>query len=122
MGMILLPSLTIYAFSKLTSVASNFEDLCESFSPCQPLLPLTTRSLVRLIYPSIFVMVAVSQFAMSLIGVFTKWTQGIRDKEFLVELRLRNLDHPRKLERAEPLPVVESGAHEDDELGGEDED
>ena len=56
-------------------------------------------TLVRLIYPSIFVAVAVCQFAMSLVGVFAKWTQSIRDKEFLVELRLRNLDHPRKTEK-----------------------
>jgi len=33
---------------------------------------------------------------MSLTGVFSKWAQSIRDKEFLVELRLRNLEQPQK--------------------------
>lgn len=49
--------------------------------------------------------VAASQFVMSLVGVFAKWTQSIRDKEFLVELRLRNLDNPRLAEKFEAEEV-----------------
>jgi E3 ubiquitin-protein ligase MARCH6 len=51
------------------------------------------------------VAVAASQFVMSLVGVFAKWTQSIRDKEFLVELRLRNLDNPRLAEKFEAEEV-----------------
>jgi E3 ubiquitin-protein ligase MARCH6 len=80
------------------------------------------RVSVRLVYPSIFVTVAASQFAMSLVGVFAKWTQGIRDKEFLVELRLRNLDSPRKAEKVEPSAVESTGDQEEDEIGGEEDD
>lgn len=79
--------------------------------------------LVRLIYPTIFVAVAASQFAMSLVGVFAKWTQNIRDKEFLVEMRLRNLEHSRKLEKVEQSSTVASvGDQEEGEIGMEDDD
>jgi hypothetical protein len=61
-------------------------------------------------------MVAASQFAMSLVGVFAKWTQTIRDKEFLVELRLRNLDYPRKHEKVEPSSTVASSIGDRDEV------
>ena len=60
---------------------------------------------------------------MSLIGVFAKWMQNIRDKEFLVELRLRNLDHSRKPEKVDPSSVVEPAEdNEEDEVGGEEDD
>lgn len=48
----------------------------------------------RLIYPIIFAIVATIQFGSSMSGVYKKWTQTIRDKEFLVEMRLRNLESP----------------------------
>lgn len=53
---------------------------------------------------------------MNLVGVFNKWTQSIRDKEFLVELRLRNLDNPRKVEKGVP-PWVERAGSEGTERG-----
>ncbi|KAF8586361.1 hypothetical protein K439DRAFT_961991 [Ramaria rubella] len=104
-GMILLPPMVVYAGSRIITLPWQLEDL------------------FRLIYPSIFVIVAVAQFAMSLIRVFTKWTQGIRDKEFLIELRLRNLDHPRKTEKIEPiepLALESSGEQGDEGLADED--
>ena len=122
MGMILLPGLTIYGCSRLSLTPSNSEDLCELIYSFK-LFATEDTAPVRLIYPSIFVMVAASQFAMSLIGVFAKWTQGIRDKEFLVELRLRNLDHTRRPEKFEPSSVVESGGEqEEDDIGVDEED
>ena len=67
--------------------------------------------------------VAASQFAVSLVGVFAKWTQSIRDKEFLVELRLRNLDYSRKPEKVEPSSAVAStGDPEEDEIEVEEDD
>jgi len=99
-GMILLPPLIIYGLSEITS------------------LPWKREDLFRLIYPSIFVTVAASQFAMSLVGVFAKWTQSIRDKEFLVELRLRNLDNPRVTEKAKLSDGSRTRAGEEEPEGG----
>ncbi|GJJ11157.1 hypothetical protein Clacol_005388 [Clathrus columnatus] len=74
MGAIILPPLLIFASSKWIILPWNSEDLH------------------RLIYPVIFIIVAAFQFGSSMSGVFQKWTQSIRDKEFLVEMRLRNLE------------------------------
>jgi E3 ubiquitin-protein ligase MARCH6 len=44
------------------------------------------------VYPAIFVIVAGVRFGVVLIEVLGTWSQAIRDKEFLVEMRLRNLE------------------------------
>ncbi|KAF8518939.1 hypothetical protein BU17DRAFT_48138, partial [Hysterangium stoloniferum] len=85
-GAILIPPLLVYCCCKIFTIPYKAEDIH------------------RLIYPSIFVVVACGQFCMSLTGVFAKWTQSIRDKEFLVELRLRNLDQTRNAEKPPPPP------------------
>ncbi|THH00644.1 hypothetical protein EW026_g1929 [Hermanssonia centrifuga] len=44
------------------------------------------------IYPSIFTFTACTQVTFGLAGVIKSWSQTVRDKEFLVEMRLQNLD------------------------------
>jgi E3 ubiquitin-protein ligase MARCH6 len=42
------------------------------------------------IYPGIFTLFAFARSAVAMYGRMTSWSQAIRDKEFLVEMRLRN--------------------------------
>jgi E3 ubiquitin-protein ligase MARCH6 len=44
------------------------------------------------VYPAIFVAVAGVRFGAVLFEMLGTWSQAIRDKEFLVEMRLRNLE------------------------------
>jgi len=78
--MIVMPPLCVYALSKVF------------------VLPMKIEQINRLVYPAIFVVIAIVESATNLTGVFNKWAQNIRDKEFLVELRLRNLEQSPKAE------------------------
>lgn len=42
------------------------------------------------VYPGIFMLVGLVRSAVVLYGLLGKWSQSVRDKEFLVEMRLRN--------------------------------
>lgn len=44
------------------------------------------------VYPSIFMFAGLIRSSVVLYGLLSSWSQAIRDKEFLVELRLRNHD------------------------------
>ena len=48
------------------------------------------------VYPSIFAVAGFSRSVVVAIGLLSTWSQSIRDKEFLVEMRLRNLE-PEKI-------------------------
>lgn len=49
------------------------------------------------VYPGIFAVAGFGQGIVAGMKLLSTWSQSIRDKEFLVEMRLRNL---------EPTPVV----------------
>lgn len=51
-----------------------------------------TSPVVTSIYPGIFAGVGVIRGIWGLHKVYLKWSQAVRDKEFLVEMRLRNLE------------------------------
>jgi hypothetical protein len=53
--------------------------------------------IVTHIYPGIFLAITFSSTGAKIYDGMTKWSQTIRDKEFLVEMRLRNHD-PEKEE------------------------
>jgi len=57
-----------------------------------PLIPRNSRLLFMEVYPAIFVAVAGVRFGAVLLEMLGTWSQSIRDKEFLVEMRLRNLE------------------------------
>ncbi|KAF7345383.1 RING-CH-type domain-containing protein [Mycena venus] len=57
-----------------------------------PIIPKNGRLLFMEVYPAIFVVVAGVRFGAVLIEMLGTWSQAIRDKEFLVEMRLRNLE------------------------------
>ncbi|KAJ7777220.1 hypothetical protein B0H16DRAFT_1301759 [Mycena metata] len=65
-----------------------------------PLIPRNSNLLFMEVYPAIFVAVAGVRFGAVLLEMLGTWSQSIRDKEFLVEMRLRNLepDSPKSLE------------------------
>ena len=51
-----------------------------------------TSPVVTSIYPGIFAGVGVVRGIWGLHKMYMKWSQTVRDKEFLVEMRLRNLE------------------------------
>jgi len=53
---------------------------------------ITDRSLFTGIYPGIFAVVGMVRGIWGLHKMYLKWSQSVRDKEFLVEMRLRNLE------------------------------
>ncbi|KAJ7881172.1 hypothetical protein B0H13DRAFT_2049858 [Mycena leptocephala] len=57
-----------------------------------PIIPKNSRLLFMEVYPAIFVVVAGVRFGAVLLEMLGTWSQAIRDKEFLVEMRLRNLE------------------------------
>jgi len=64
-----------------------------------PNLVLDNRFIsVMHVYPMVFVFAATTRSAIILYGVLRSWSQSIRDKEFLVELRLKNHDPDEAVE------------------------
>ncbi|KAJ7483185.1 hypothetical protein FB451DRAFT_1233627 [Mycena latifolia] len=57
-----------------------------------PFIPRNSKLLFMEVYPAIFVTAAGVRFGAVLLEMLSTWSQSIRDKEFLVEMRLRNLE------------------------------
>ncbi|CDO76301.1 hypothetical protein BN946_scf184917.g17 [Trametes cinnabarina] len=74
LGMIVLPAACLWAVTKLVSI------------------PLDGHFLFLHVYPLIFTLAGMGHAAWALSKVMASWSQTIRDKEFLVEMRLRNLE------------------------------
>ncbi|KAL4078894.1 hypothetical protein V8B97DRAFT_2021235 [Scleroderma yunnanense] len=60
-------------------------------------LPLSTKFLFVYAYPGIFAAAGLFRMCASAMGMVSLWSQSIRDKEFLVEMRLQNHE-PNKVE------------------------
>lgn len=61
--------------------------------PVSPSVLMRVRHiLVVHVYPGIFAVVGLSRLVVSAMTVLSSWSQSIRDKEFLVEMRLQNLE------------------------------
>jgi hypothetical protein len=79
---------------------------------------LMRGSTVTHIYPGIFLAITFSSTGAKIYDGMTKWSQTIRDKEFLVEMRLRNHD-PEKEEEMKRIkdgqqPASETQQHNAD--------
>ena len=74
---------------------------------------------VATIYPGIFTGVGVLRGAFGLVAVYMKWAQTVRDKEFLVEMRLRNLELEEKETREKAEGVKEELEPEREQGQGE---
>ncbi|KAF8141917.1 hypothetical protein EV363DRAFT_1151445 [Boletus edulis] len=55
-------------------------------------MPLGKKFLFVHVYPGLFAMVGLSRMVVSAMTVLSSWSQAIRDNEFLVEMRLQNLE------------------------------
>ena len=66
------------------------------------------------VYPTIFTLAAVAQGAIALTTMFSSWSQTVRDKEFLLEMRLQNFDAEQDAKRALQITEKPEPADEDD--------
>ncbi|KAI6124626.1 hypothetical protein EV401DRAFT_1173022 [Pisolithus croceorrhizus] len=53
-------------------------------------LSIGTKFLLVHVYPGIFAAAGLSRMCVSVMGLLSTWSQAVRDKEFLVEMRLQN--------------------------------
>jgi len=74
---------------------------------CLPMLPLDNKVLFVRVYPLIFAVASFSRSSVVLVDMFSVWSQSVRDKEFLVEMRLRN--HEPEAKQVEQTPAQDSG-------------
>ena len=79
-----------------------------SLTPHKPYTSLVVTS----IYPGIFAGVGVIRGIWGLHKVYLKWSQAVRDKEFLVEMRLRNLDPEGKVAEKKKEGEEETGVRD----------
>ena len=113
LGMILVPGLGVQLIQRLVPAFAPHRNLICTFSP--PLthksFPLIGAVLVNL-YPAIFMVAGIIRSSFVVYDILASWSQTIRDKEFLVELRLKNHEPEVEKEKepvADTLPNV--GAH-----------
>ncbi|EPQ56749.1 hypothetical protein GLOTRDRAFT_115872 [Gloeophyllum trabeum ATCC 11539] len=66
-------------------------------------LPLDNRFLFMHVYPGIFGVIGLSRLANNAWVALSAWSQTIRDKEFLVEMRLQNME-PESPAQSTPTP------------------
>lgn len=95
LAMLSLPVGLLWMFKTLTNDHITDRSLCEFQSPHDPFVRPQTfcaSPVVTSIYPGIFAGVGVVRGIWGLHKVYLKWSQAVRDKEFLVEMRLRNLE------------------------------
>ncbi|EJD07670.1 uncharacterized protein FOMMEDRAFT_101037 [Fomitiporia mediterranea MF3/22] len=78
----------------------------------QWLLPskINSNTLFLYVYPGIFISAAFARTYTALQSLLASWAQQIRDSEFLVEMRLRNLEAPPRTRSvsAESIPPLEA--------------
>jgi len=62
-----------------------------------PVIDLDDKFIFMVVYPGIFLFAGLVRSTMVLYDLISSWSQSVRDKEFLVELRLRNHE-PEKID------------------------
>ncbi|KAI0788709.1 hypothetical protein C8Q75DRAFT_879244 [Abortiporus biennis] len=71
-------------------------------------LPLPENALFVRVYPTIFTVAGLFHGAMAVSGLVGIWSQGVRDKEFLVEMRLQNLEPDQEKKTADSVSPTSS--------------
>lgn len=61
-------------------------------------------------YPALLLIASLTHILSAAVHYFVAWSQGVRDLEFLVELRLRNYDNNGRRKAIEERPVEEEQA------------
>lgn len=94
---------------------AGIHHLVQRFTP----LVSGERALFIHIYPGIFAIAGLSGMVTSLSNAYDSWSQGVRDKEFLVEMRLQNLEPSNSnkpasssVNRGEVVEVIDGPAFE----------
>ena len=64
-------------------------------------------------YPGIFAIAGFFRTSALLIGMLTSWSQSVRDKEFLLEMRLRNHEPEQMKMNAEAVELLEDEIEDD---------
>ncbi|KAH9479708.1 ERAD-associated E3 ubiquitin-protein ligase doa10 [Psilocybe cubensis] len=73
-----------------------------------PSITVDNRFMFMHVYPAVFIIAGGVRTAMSMYGVLSAWSQAVRDKEFLVEMRLRN--HEPEMENEVPPAMAPASA------------
>lgn len=100
LAMLLFPAGLLWVSKSICGVPITDRTLCAFRFPLNRSKVTNKSSVVATIYPGIFTGVGVLRGAFGLVGVYLKWAQTVRDKEFLVEMRLRNLELEEAKEKA----------------------
>lgn len=90
LGMLLFPAGALWVVQKLFGLPLGDDFLCKSLVSCSHLSLICSP--VLHVYPSIFTLAGFGHTVLVGTRVLGSWSQGIRDKEFLVEMRLQNLE------------------------------
>lgn len=106
-GMLVIPPVTLYLVQRAFKFTLD-DRFIRAFSFSSPSFDNTELIFVSdllaytvlHVYPSIFTAVGVSQMIWFLGGFLKTWSQSIRDKEFLVELQLKNYEAKKKASSA----------------------
>jgi E3 ubiquitin-protein ligase MARCH6 len=102
--MLLLPGITLRVLQFVLPVMKTVTDdraMC-MFMFFYPGLEVPTLPFIVLyVYPGIFLTAALGRSSIMLREVVASWSQAVRDKEFLVEMRLKNLDESEKAKERE---------------------
>lgn len=110
--MIVLPGLVFYVvdyFFPLVGHHVNNQFLCElSASSCVCDFKHKIFSSVTYVYSSLFCLAGLTHTFIILREMLASWSQAVRDKEFLVEMRLKNLDTTSEQQQSRtPISTVD---------------
>ncbi|KAG5654209.1 hypothetical protein H0H81_006242 [Sphagnurus paluster] len=76
-----------------------------------PQMPVDDKFIFMHVYPGVFMFVGLIRSTIVMYSLLSSWSQSIRDKEFLVEMRLRN--HEPEKEKKEKLTVPQDSKTEE---------
>ena len=94
--MIFFPPALLWVAQRVIPFHADHNLLCKRFSSCSAVYLTDRVPQVLHVYPSIFTFAACVQGLIALVSVIRTWSQTVRDKEFLVEMRLQNLEPESK--------------------------
>jgi len=90
--MLTFPVVLLWVLKVITKYPSTDRTLCTFQSPFYRSQLFNTSPIVTSIYPGIFAGVGIVRGVWGIHKMYLRWSQMVRDKEFLVEMRLRNLE------------------------------
>jgi len=111
--MLSFPIILLWAFKMLPDHHVTDRALCAFQFPLDHPHILNRPPIVTSIYPGIFAGVGMVRGIWGIHKMYLEWSQTVRDKEFLVEMRLRNLEPEETKEK-----MVEKKEEQEQEEAG----